>query len=169
MGQPGNIVVNKLQRSMFWFSGNFYNKKNWVYSLLNYKNITVFIFLIFKVGLVYTKHLFYHNYYRFIWDFLTLPVFITDVLFLKFYRVLSFKNKVFKTRKFKIIQKSLKYLFISRLLFFFFKDWLFIFIVLQIPSKFKSLRRAYSPKNSSKLLYTNISYLFKKYSNSLLL
>jgi hypothetical protein len=138
MGQPGNIVTNKLNTSMFWLTENTFNDKKKNFSFLNYKNLITFFNIVLKTGLVFTKHIFYN--YKFVINrlrFLTLPTSITTTIFNKFYRILNFKNKVFQTKLKKICRTFLNFVIVSNIVFYFFKSWIFLLFVIQIPSNFK--------------------------------
>ena len=91
MNQPSNNLINHLGLTNIWYSYSLYSSKYQRYTFLNILNINYYLKILFKNGIIYTFHLFYHKYFFQFVQLFTLPVYITQWTFSKFYRFYKIK------------------------------------------------------------------------------
>lgn len=149
LSQPNNLLINHLGLTNLWFTYSVYSYRYIRYSFVNLLNVNYYLKILFKSGVIYTFHLFYHNYYFQIIELLTLPVYITEWTFSKFYRWYKTKN----IKKHYLLRKYLQYMHISMTYFYRLNKWLLVCMYIYIPHIIKwKKRQAFIPWYSKKTL-----------------
>lgn len=133
MNQPTNWLVNHLGLTNLWFSYSLYSSRFIRYSFLNIININYYLRILFKNGLIYTFHLFYHKFFFQFIQLLTLPVYITEWTFSKFYRWYKIKN----IKKHYLLRKYLQFMHLSVVHFYRLNNWLLISLFIYLPHMIK--------------------------------
>jgi hypothetical protein len=164
MNQPSNSLINHLGLTNFWYSYPMYSYKYTRYTFLNIININYYLQILFKNGIIYTFHLFYHNYFFQIIQLLTLPVYITQWTFAKFYRWYKIKN----LKKRYLLRRYIQFMHVSMIYFYKFNNWLLVSMHIYIPhiikwKKKNLLLKWYWLKQSTLIIKIYQFYLFNYY------
>ena len=129
MNQPSNNLINHLGLTNFWFSYSLYSYKYTRFSFFNLININYYLKILFKNGIIYTFHLFYHIYFFQLKYLLTLPIYITQWTFSKFYRFYKIKN----LKKKYLLRKYIQFMHVSMVYFYRLNNWLILNLYIYIP------------------------------------
>ena len=129
MNQPSNNLINHLGLTNIWYSYSLYSSKYQRYTFLNILNINYYLKILFKNGIIYTFHLFYHKYFFQFVQLFTLPVYITQWTFSKFYRF--YKIKMIKKKY--LLRKYIQFMHISMVYFYRLNNWLIVNLYIYIP------------------------------------
>lgn len=98
-------------------------------------NISKLLRLIFKCGIVYSHHPFYHKFFIDSDELLSLPVYITEDTFPKFYRIHRLKTSLNYTLKRNLmLRRTLQFLNLSSVLLFRLSSWIVISMCIHMPS-----------------------------------
>lgn len=135
MGRPGNSLLNHLSVSNYWnkpiVSIN-RNSLSWIY----YAFLKRVIQILFKYNNVYSIHLFYNKYFTHLKYNLTLPVFITQHFFYKFYRIGTISNSRLNIKKNYLIRLGISNIYFFSLKFYLLNDWILVFFGFFKPKKY---------------------------------
>lgn len=166
MSQPNNWLINHLGLTNFWFSCTLISLNYSRYTFLNILNINYYLRILFKNGIIYTFHLFYHRFFFQFITILTLPIYITEWTFSKFYRWYKIKN----LKKHFLLRKYLQYMHLSMVYFFRLNNWLLVSLFIYIPhiikwktKKYVFTRWVWSAQTSILVNYYNY-YLINYYN-----
>lgn len=129
MSQPSNSLINHLGLTNYWYSYSLYSPKYTKYSFFNVINLNYYLQILFKNGIIYTFHLFYHVYFFQIILLLTLPIYITEWTFSKFYRWYKIKN----LRKRYLLRRYIQFMHVSMVYFYKLNNWLLLNFYIYIP------------------------------------
>jgi hypothetical protein len=163
ISQPSNLLINHLGLSNFSYSYNWYSYRYIRYTFLNLYNITLYLQILFKSGFIYTHHLFYHIYYFQLYYLITLPVYITEFTFPKFYRWHRIKSIDRGLRKEYLMRNYLKHINLSAVFFYHLNRWLIVSIFVYRPPLKKFQRPDIFTRPKLKLFYNKLLIWYRLY------
>ena len=135
MGQPGNSLLNHLGVSIYWNKPAVSLNKAAISNniLLLFKR---FIQILFKFNHVFSSHLFYNKFFFNNKKLLSLPVYISEEMFFKFYRIETLTNLKLGIKKNYLIRLGLTNIYFFSLKFFFINNFLLIYFGFFKPQKY---------------------------------
>lgn len=152
LNQPLNLTINRLGRSLLWEQSNLFSGKLTHYSLASWLNISSYIRILFKSGIIYTHHLFFNKFFILSNELLSLPVYISETTYPKFYRTHRVKvSQNFQLKGTFETRRYLQYLNLTHLKFFKLADFLLIQLLIYIPFTFRKKNQKVEPVVSKKL------------------
>jgi hypothetical protein len=165
MGQPGNILINKLGIVNIWYTPISFQSKLYKNIYLIFFFLTKYIKIIFKTGIIYSNHLFYNIKYNYSsLKILSLPIYITKKTLFKFYRFKKLDVIKYNIKNIYMVRRFLKFLNIAFIQYYILNNWLLILIYIYKPvEKFKKNYNFINKINfiQSYQLIFNIIYKFK--------
>lgn len=135
MGQPGNTLLNHLGISTYWNKPLVSLNKSTV-SLNLFLIFKKFIRILFKFNHVFANHLFYNALFFNKKKLLSLPVYISEVMFFKFYRIETLVNNKLNIKKNYLIRLGLKNIYFFSLKFFFLNNFFLVYFGFFKPQKY---------------------------------
>ena len=135
ISQPNNFLITRMGLSTLWTAPG-----AGVVSLAKFQtsgslNVSRLLRLIFKCGIVYSHHPFFHKFFVDSDELLSLPVYITEDTFPKFYRIHRLKTSLnFTLKRNLMLRRTLQFLNLSSVTLFRLSSWILVSMYIHMPS-----------------------------------
>lgn len=119
VSQPNNFLITRMGLSSLWIPPAVSAPALLRYSTTAAINLTTYLKIMFKSGVIYSHHPFFLKFFVVSEELLSLPIYMTEDTFPKFYRIHRLKASLHFTMKRTLtLRRSLQYLNLSDIHFY---------------------------------------------------
>lgn len=158
VNQPNNTLINHLGKELFWFAPG--NTKNIAQttSSLSIPFIEKSLKTLLKSGVILVHNPFFSKFFYKSQVMLSLPIFINDDTFPKFYRFVTLsQNSLIKIRQSHLTRRFLNFLNITNLRIYKKSSYLLILLYIYLPD-IRTYARDKTNKDNNRILYALKNY-----------
>lgn len=134
VNQPNNTLINHLHKELHWFAPGSVIMKSKKFSSSSIPFFEKILKILLKNGVIYTHHLFFGKFFFRLDLLLSLPTFINDDTFPKFYRFVKLTAKqLVKVRQSVLTRKFINFLSITNLNIYKKSSFIIVLLNLYLP------------------------------------
>ena len=133
INQPNNSLVNHLGITNMWYSYVMNINKFTKHSSFNYINISNFLHVLFRNGLIFYNHPFISKFFFRRKGIYTLPLVRNRLTFAKYYRFFKIRGAEEGAKQAHTLRKYMEYINMSSIFFFKMNSWFLILFHIYIP------------------------------------
>lgn len=138
ISQPNNFLITRFGQSTLWIAPIVGSLRRARFQASSSINVSTFMKLLFRCGTIYSHHPFYHKFFVDSTELLSLPVYITEDSFPKFYRIHRLKASLnYTLKKTLMLRRTLKFLNVSSVLFYRLGSWIVVLLYIHLPAVVK--------------------------------
>lgn len=170
INQPSNYLVNRLSLGALWstpITSDLTSKFSF-----NYYFIQKFFLILVKSGILYSHHIFYHKFFIKSVELISLPAYITELRYSRFYRNYLIKLQYDKRFKTSFTTRSilnlinLSTVWVYNLNGYFIWNYYIYKPFLNKNSDFFKIKKNYKINVLNKNFYSRFQILFRNYTNA---
>lgn len=138
ISQPNNSLITRLGMGALWNAPHTASRTLSKYATSGALNISTYLRILFKSGVIYSHHPFFHKMFVISNELLSLPVYMTEDTFPKFYRIHRLKATLhYSLKRVLTLRRFLQFVNLSSTHFYRLGNVIVVMMYIHLPSILK--------------------------------